>query len=72
MLTVRQSSDIIDVLHEVLRVLCRGLPQYLVEAKPWRQDDDNAFLAKLSNLIADQRHYGGWHNGRRRGRQQCR
>ena len=38
-------------------MLCRGLPQYLVEAKPWLQSDDAAFLAALRNLIADQRHY---------------
>ena len=51
------SSDILDVLHGVLRTLCRGLPQYLVEAKPWLQSDDAPFIATLRNLIADQRHY---------------
>jgi hypothetical protein len=57
MLTLTHSADILDVLHGVLRTLCRGLPQYLVEAKPWLQSDDTAFLAALRNLIADQRHY---------------
>ena len=51
------STDILDVLHGVLRMLCRSLPQYLIEAKPWLQNDDAAFLAALRNLIVDQRHY---------------
>jgi hypothetical protein len=55
--TLTQSSDILDVLHGVLRMLCRGLPQYLIEARPWLQNDDAGFLAALRNLIADQRHY---------------
>jgi hypothetical protein len=57
MLTTTHSAEILDVLQEVLRILCRGLPQYLVEAKPWLQKDDVAFLAALRNLINDQRHY---------------
>jgi hypothetical protein len=69
--TLTQSAEIVDLLHEVLRMLCRGLPQYLVEAKPWRREEDTVFLAGLRNLITDQRHYatrvadavserGGW------------
>ena len=57
MLSLTNSIDILDVLQEVLRILCRGLPQYLVEAKPWLQSEDAAFLAALKNAIADQRHY---------------
>jgi hypothetical protein len=57
MLTSTHSAEILDVLQAVLRILCRGLPQYLVEAKPWLQKDDTAFLAALRNLINDQRHY---------------
>jgi hypothetical protein len=59
MLTITHSADILDVLHGVLRALCRGLPQYLVEAKPWLRTDDAPFLAALRNLIADQLHYAG-------------
>jgi hypothetical protein len=57
MLTLNHSPEILDVLHGVLRMLCRGLPQYLIDAKPWLQRDDAPFLAALRNLIADQRHY---------------
>jgi hypothetical protein len=57
MLTLIHSPDILDVLLDALRRLCRGLPQYLVEAKPWLQHDDADYLAALRNLIADQRHY---------------
>lgn len=59
MLTVTQthSSDILDVLDGVLRMLCRNLPQYLIEAKPWLQSEDAPFLAAMRNLIAQQRHY---------------
>ena len=45
MLTLTHSAEILDVLQGVLRTLCRGLPQYLVEAKPWLQSEDTAFLA---------------------------
>jgi hypothetical protein len=51
------SAEILDLLNDILRMLCRGLPQYLVEAKPWLQSSDVPFLASLRNLIADQRHY---------------
>ncbi len=57
MLTLTHSADILDLLEGVLRTLSRGLPQYLVDAKPWLQNDDAPFLAALRNLIADQRHY---------------
>ncbi|MCC6123414.1 MAG: hypothetical protein IT426_00480 [Pirellulales bacterium] len=59
MLTLTYSADILVLLHGVLRTLCRGLPQYLAEAHPWRQSTDARFLAALGRLIADQRHYAG-------------
>jgi hypothetical protein len=57
MLTLNQSPEILEVLSDVLRMLCRGLPQYLIDAKPWLRQDDAPFLAALRQLIADQRHY---------------
>jgi hypothetical protein len=57
MLTLNQSPEILKVLSDVLRMLCRGLPQYLIDAKPWLRQDDAPFLAALRHLIADQRHY---------------
>jgi hypothetical protein len=57
MRTPIQSAEILDLLNDILRILCRGLPQYLIEAKPWLQSSDAPFLASLRNLIADQRHY---------------
>jgi hypothetical protein len=59
MLTLTHSADILDVLQGVLRTLCRGFPQYLAEAQPWRQAADAPFLTALGRLIADQRLYAG-------------
>jgi hypothetical protein len=49
------TSAVIDVLNRLLRILCRGLPMYLEEAKPWICRDDEETEVALDNLVADRR-----------------
>jgi hypothetical protein len=51
------SSEIIPVLNELLRILCRSLPAYLADAKPWVQSEDQRLRAALDHLVADQQRY---------------
>jgi len=45
----------VRVLNRVLRVLCRSLPMYLEEARPWSAGDGQQIFAALANLRADHR-----------------
>jgi hypothetical protein len=47
----------IEVLNELLRILCRSLPAYLADAKPWGQSADRQFRTALDQLVADQQRY---------------
>ena len=49
--------EAIPVLNELLRILCRSLPAYLADAKPWAQSDDQQLRAALDHLVADQQRY---------------
>ena len=51
------SFQAIEVLNELLRVLCRSLPAYLADAKPWAQSEDRRLAAALDRLVVDQQHY---------------
>ena len=51
------STDVIDVLQRLLRVLSRSLAMYLDEAKPWVHADDQQTAAALERLAADRRLY---------------
>ena len=51
-----QTLKAIAALNELLRILCRSLPAYLADAKPWAQSDDR-FCAALKHLVADQHRY---------------
>ena len=54
------SSDAIKairVLNDLLRILCRSLPAYLADAKPWAQSEDRQLRVALSHLVADQQRY---------------
>jgi len=51
------SSEIVAVLNELLRILCRSLPAYLADAKPWVQSEDRQLRAALDHLVADQQRY---------------
>jgi len=43
------------VLGRLLQTLCRSLPMYLQEAKPWTRRDEQPVEAALDHLAADQR-----------------
>ncbi len=47
----------IPVLNELLSVLCRSLPAYLADAKPWAQSEDRPLHTALDRLVADQQRY---------------
>jgi hypothetical protein len=51
------SPHIIAVLNELLRVVCRSLPAYLADARPWAPSDERQLRASLERLAADQQHY---------------
>ncbi len=52
-----KAPEVIPVLNELLRVLCRSLPAYLADAKPWAQSEDQQLRAALDHLVADQQRY---------------
>ena len=45
------------VLNRVLRILCRSLPMYLDEVKPWVAADARAACLELDRLTSDQRRF---------------
>lgn len=51
------SLKAIQVLNRLLGVLCRSLPAYLADAKPWARNSDQNLCAAFDNLLADQRRY---------------
>ena len=51
------SSLIIDSLNQVLRLLCRGLPAYVSEIKPWTDSRHEPIRKALADLSADQERY---------------
>lgn len=51
------SLKAVQVLNKLLSILCRSLPAYLADAKPWAQGVDKNLCASLDNLVADQQRY---------------
>jgi hypothetical protein len=47
--------DVTIPLGQILRALCRSLPMYLEDAKPWIAGDDEPLRTALARLVADQR-----------------
>lgn len=47
----------IEVLNKLLRILCRSLPAYLADAKPWEHSKERQLCAALDRLVVDQRRY---------------
>jgi hypothetical protein len=46
-----------EVLNQLLRLLCRGLPAYVVEMNPWMQPEHEPLRKALANLDDDRRLY---------------
>jgi hypothetical protein len=46
-----------EVLDQLLHLLCRGLPAYVVDINPWTQPGDEPLHNALTNLADDRRLY---------------
>lgn len=46
-----------QTLNRLLNVLCRSLPAYLADAKPWAASADQRLRSALEHIVTDQRHY---------------
>jgi hypothetical protein len=49
--------EAIPVLERLLKLLCRSLPAYLADARPWAQAGDHRIQAELDRLVSDQQMY---------------
>jgi hypothetical protein len=49
--------EAIPVLERLLKLLCRSLPAYLADARPWAQAGDHRIQAALDRLVSDQQMY---------------
>lgn len=47
--------EVVSVLNRLLHVLCRSLPMYLEDAKPWTRRDDEQAQRALADIVAEQR-----------------
>jgi len=47
--------EVISVLDRLLQTLCRSLPRYLEDARPWTRRGDQKTIAALTHIVADQR-----------------
>ncbi len=59
MILTQKSSTVIDALNQLLHVLCRGLPAYVVEVNPWFEPRSEPLRKALANLAADRRLLAG-------------
>jgi hypothetical protein len=48
-------AEVVDQLGRLLQTLCRSLPMYLQEARPWTRHDDGPIEAALGCLASDQK-----------------
>jgi hypothetical protein len=55
--TAMKSLRTIEVLNELLRILCRSLPAYLADARPWAHSEDQRLRTAIEQLVADQQRY---------------
>ena len=55
MILTQKSPTVTDVLNQVLHLLLRGLPAYVVEANPWTEPRWQALRKALANLADDRR-----------------
>jgi hypothetical protein len=57
MKTAIDRSPTVAVLNRMLQMLCRSLPMYLKDAKPWSRRDQKETQAVVDSLVADQEMY---------------
>ena len=47
-------AEVVEQLDRLLRTLCRSLPMYLQEARPWTRQEDDPITEALDCLASDQ------------------
>ena len=52
-----KAFEAIPVLNRLLGLLCRSLPAYLADAKPWARPERRPIRTALDRLVADQQLY---------------
>jgi bacterioferritin (cytochrome b1) len=52
-----QAFESIPTLNRLLALLCRSLPAYLADARPWTATGDRRLQGAVEQLAADQRRY---------------
>jgi hypothetical protein len=55
--TAMDRPDTAAVLNEMLQILCRSLPMYLRDARPWSRRDQRQAQTAIDSLVADQQMY---------------
>jgi|WetSurMetagenome_2_1015567.scaffolds.fasta_scaffold392415_1 hypothetical protein len=55
MILTQRSPTVTDVLNQLLHLLLRGLPAYVVEANPWTEPQSEGLRKALANLAGDRR-----------------
>ncbi len=51
------SLEAVSALNQLLQVVCRSLPMYLADARPWVRPGHQPLQAALERLVADRRRY---------------
>jgi hypothetical protein len=54
-----ESLEAIPILNRLLQIVCRSLPMYLADARPWVRPGRQAMQTALDRLVADRRRYAG-------------
>jgi hypothetical protein len=52
-----KSHQTIRLLEELFTILCRSLPAYLADAKPWSSSAAQGLRDELTRIVADERRY---------------
>ena len=55
MIHPQNTLSVTDILNQLLRLLCRGLPAYMDEMNPWMQPEHEPLQKALTNLADDRR-----------------
>jgi hypothetical protein len=57
MIHLQTTLHVTDVLDQLLHLLCRGLPAYVVQINPWMQPGSEPLGSAMQNLDADRQLY---------------
>jgi bacterioferritin (cytochrome b1) len=57
MVYAMKSSEAVPALNQLLHIVCRALPMYLADAKPWTRCGQQPLRMALDHLVADRQRY---------------